>query len=194
MTMRALGPVSHSFTEGIPAALVRTTISIGFSGLAVFGSSFSSFTSSGRLSATGVLSLMALSVISANGVESRCEGVEEAMGLATRGVACSGSMFSLLSRVDGSGDSVALGVGNGGGKDGASGATGFLLFLFARTLCLPPLFLRGDDFLAGEDGSEGARLSGLRARDDAADSMDVIRRERVEARGVAGSAFGFRRF
>jgi len=105
---------------------------------------------------------MALSVISANGMDSRCEEAGEARGLVPRGVAFSGSIFSLLSKIDGSGDSVALGVGNGGGRDGTSGTAEFLLFLFARTLCLPILLLRGDGFFTGEGGSEGARLSGLR--------------------------------
>jgi len=116
------------------------------------------------------------------------------MGLAPRGVAFSGSIFSLLSRIDGSGDSVALGVGNGGGRDGTSDTTEFLFFLFARTLCLPALLLRGDGFFAGEGGSEGAKLPGLRTWDGSMDSIDVIRRDRVAARGVVGSAAVFRRF
>lgn len=100
--------------------------------------------------------------MSANGVDSRCEGAGEAIGFAACGVAFSGSIFSLLSRIEGSGDSDGFGVGRGGGRCGTSGATEFLLFRFARTLCLPPLLLRGEGFFAGDGGSDGARLSGLK--------------------------------
>jgi len=114
MTMRGLGFVSASFVVGIPAALVRTTMSIGFSRTAAFVSILSTFVTAALFSGTVCRSLSVPSVMSARGVDSRCEGTGEAIGFAKHGFAFSGSMFSVLSGTWGSGDTESSGVGSGG--------------------------------------------------------------------------------
>lgn len=116
MTMRGFGFVSASFTVGIPAALVRTTMSIGFSRTATFESILSTFVIAVFFSGTGVRSLSVGSVISARGVDSRCDGTGEAIGFVKYGFAFSGSTFSVLSRSRGSGDAEGSGVGSEGGS------------------------------------------------------------------------------
>ena len=72
----------------------------------------------------------------------------------------------------------------------------FLTLRFARTLCLPPLLLRGEVRLVGDVGSEGARLSELKVCVGAwsTDSLALIRRVRIVVPGVLGSPAVFRRF
>lgn len=54
--------------------------------------------------------------------------------------------------------------------------------------------MRGDALFAGDGGSDGARLSGLRISEGSTDSLAIARRDRVAVRGVAGSPAVFRRF
>ena len=74
--------------------------------------------------------------------------------------------------------------------------TEFLPLRFARTLCLPPLLLRGEVLFVGDVGSEGARLSELNicVCAGSTDSLALIRRVRVAVPGVIGSPAVFRRF
>jgi hypothetical protein len=153
MTIRAFGPVSS--TVGIAVCRVRTTMSIGFSKNVAFGLIVAT---SGRLSGAGVRSLTALSVMSANGVAFRCEGVawgdeggSEGLGVAIWVVSI--GSFSVFS---GSGEADGFGVGRGGASD-ILGASDTRLFLFARTLCLPAgARFRGDAFFVGEGGGSDA--------------------------------------
>jgi hypothetical protein len=182
MTIRAFGVVSS--TVGTAVCRVRTTMSMGFSKKVAFGLMAATST---RFSGTGVCSLIALSVISASGVEFRCAcrgdaGEGEGLGVFIWVFSDGSFSFSLDS---GSGDSDGCGVGSA--MEGASDmvdAIDSLVFLFARTLSRT-LFrgarLRGDGFFVGDDG--GSDAGGLNICDGSTDSLILVRR-RVDLGGA----------
>lgn len=133
--------------------------------------------------AIGTCSLIAFSVISANGVEYRDTEGDGAAG----GAIGLGDTPTVAS---GSGDTVGSGVGNATEASVASSATDIRAFRFARTPTLPPVvrFL-GEAFLTGDGGSEGALLSGgLNIWDGSTESLARARRVRVAVRGVEATS------
>lgn len=161
MVMRAFG-TAGSCDCGMPRAFVRTTISIGLSSLLMIGSTFftslltpafgvcafsvsvtSVKSSSGGvtlLSASlGVASLIAVSVMSVNGVPCRDAGSGEAEGSGVSNECCSS------------------------GGSGAIETRPALLFRDARTVAI--LRLLGGDFLVGDSGSSATLSGGLKICD-----------------------------
>lgn len=148
--------------------------------------------------ATGVCSLIALSVMSASGVAFRCVTLGDAgdeLGFRVDSDPTSDGVFSASS---GSGESEGSGVGK---DDGSSSGIGFeagaidvRAFLFARILCLPPAvrFL-GEAFFTGDNGSVFSAFS-VASNISEGSIVSVARdlRVRPPVRGVAGSSAVFR--
>ena len=199
MTSRAFGPVGSS-TFGRAACRVRTTISIGFS---KFVTCELTFMTSGFFSAaTGVCSLIALSVISARGVASRFDtrgDVGDDNGLSVDSEPTSEGAFSVFSEfsvISGAGETDGSGVGRMDGFSSAmgllSGAIDMRVLRLARMLCLPTL-LRGDAFFTGEAGSSGATFSDAsKISDGSIDSLARVLRVLPPVLGVGGSSTVFR--
>jgi hypothetical protein len=143
--------------------------------------------------ATGVRSLMALSVMSASGVAFRCDtrgGVGDGKDFSVDSDPTSEGAFSVSS---GSGEIDGCGVGSEEGSSAIGFVVGALdvrVFLFARMLCLP-LVVRflGEDFFTGETGSVGDTFSeASNISEGSIDSVALDFRVRPPVRGVGGSS------
>ena len=160
MVMRAFG-TAGSCDCAMPNALVRTTMSIGFSSLLMLGSTF--FTST-LVPAFGVCAFSASSVTSSSG-----GGVIWAVAflgvfsliadsvMSVKGVPC---------RDAGSGEAVGCGVGSGGSSSGGSGAIETCETLLLRAALASFTVRRfGAAFFVGDIGSSATLSGGLKICD-----------------------------
>lgn len=169
----------------MPVALVRTTMSIGFSNTVTRASTL--FTSIG-CSCFGVAPRVA-SGMSSSGVP--CRDCGSAFGVRSLIVVSSASLICVASMVCGLGDIDACGVGSDGGSSARLGASEARLLRTALAALTVRRF--GGDFFDGDTGSSITLSGGLKICDGSTDSPVLVWRVRVDVRGVAVASVILRR-